>query len=191
MDPDTVRPPSSSALRVVVDATEIVREGVAVLLRDHADRVVLLPPDTLERPDVAIFDPVTQPRATVRSSSGPTTPLVALVWDETARSTARARLFGASQVLRINAPVEDVVVAVERAHREWTLPDPTPPGLVVLTAREQEILGLICRGHTNTEIAELSFLSINSVKTYIRAVYRKIGVSRRSQAVLWGIDHGY
>jgi NarL family two-component system response regulator LiaR len=33
-------------------------------------------------------------------------------------------------------------------------------------------------------------LSINSVKTYIRTAYAKMGVTRRSQAVLWGIQHG-
>ena len=29
------------------------------------------------------------------------------------------------------------------------------------------------------------------MKTYIRTAYRKIGVERRSQAVLWGIKHGF
>ena len=35
------------------------------------------------------------------------------------------------------------------------------------------------------------FLSINSVKTYIRSAYRKIGVTPRSQAVLWGVENGF
>ena len=35
------------------------------------------------------------------------------------------------------------------------------------------------------------YVSINTVKTYIRSAYRKIGVTRRSARVLlWGIDHG-
>jgi DNA-binding CsgD family transcriptional regulator len=33
-------------------------------------------------------------------------------------------------------------------------------------------------------------ISPNSLKSYIRAAYRKIGVTTRSQAVLWGIRHG-
>ena len=41
------------------------------------------------------------------------------------------------------------------------------------------------------EIAERSYLSINSVKTYIRTAYRKLGLSRRSQAVRWGLEHGF
>ena len=57
--------------------------------------------------------------------------------------------------------------------------------------RESEIIALITQGLSNQEIAERSYLSINSVKTYIRTAYRKIGVHRRSQAVAWGIAHGF
>ena len=60
-----------------------------------------------------------------------------------------------------------------------------------LTVREAEIIALITQGLSNQEIAERSYLSINSVKTYIRTAYRKIGVERRAQAVLWGIKHGF
>ena len=60
-----------------------------------------------------------------------------------------------------------------------------------LTLRESQVLALITHGMTNLEIAEATYLSINSVKTYIRTAYRKIGVSRRSQAVVWGMTNGY
>ena len=60
-----------------------------------------------------------------------------------------------------------------------------------LSARESEVLALITQGLSNQEIAERTYLSINSVKTYIRTGYRKIGVSRRSQAVAWGMRHGF
>lgn len=59
-----------------------------------------------------------------------------------------------------------------------------------LTARESEVLVLITQGLTNQDIASLSYLSINSVKSYIRSAYRKIGVERRSQAVRWGLENG-
>jgi NarL family two-component system response regulator LiaR len=42
----------------------------------------------------------------------------------------------------------------------------------------------------NREIAERLFVSTNTLKTYIRTAYRKIEVSRRSQAVLWAARHG-
>ena len=59
-----------------------------------------------------------------------------------------------------------------------------------LTQREAEMVTLITRGHTNAEIAATTYLSPNSVKSYIRSAYRKMGVERRSQAVAWGIAHG-
>ncbi|MDP2774124.1 MAG: response regulator transcription factor, partial [Nocardioides sp.] len=60
-----------------------------------------------------------------------------------------------------------------------------------LSPREAEILALITQGLRNQEIADRAYLSINSVKTYIRSAYRKIGVERRAQAVLWGVKNGF
>ena len=44
--------------------------------------------------------------------------------------------------------------------------------------------------HDSREAA-LTYLSANTIKAYIRTTYRKIGVESRTQAVLWGIDHGF
>src|SRR5215203_4388955 len=60
-----------------------------------------------------------------------------------------------------------------------------------LSPREAEILALIARGLTNQEIADRAYLSLNSVKSYIRSTYRKIAVERRTQAVLWAMDNGF
>ena len=60
-----------------------------------------------------------------------------------------------------------------------------------LTRRESQVISLITRGMSNAEIAEATYLSINSVKTYIRSTYRKIDVSRRAQAVVWGMKNGF
>ena len=62
-----------------------------------------------------------------------------------------------------------------------------PGRSIGLTPREAEIIALIAHGLSNEEIAERAFLSINSVKTYIRTAYRKMKVTSRSQAVLWGV----
>ena len=59
-----------------------------------------------------------------------------------------------------------------------------------LSARETDVLVRISSGMTNQEIAEDLFLSPNSVKTYIRTAYRKIGVTTRTHAVIWAIGRG-
>ena len=62
---------------------------------------------------------------------------------------------------------------------------------VGLTPREADIVARIVAGLSNREISEELVLSVNSVKTYIRSAYRKMGVDRRTQAVLWGLEHGF
>lgn len=59
-----------------------------------------------------------------------------------------------------------------------------------LTAREAQVLALVTAGYGNGDIADALFLSTNSVRTHLRKAYRKIGVASRTQAVLWGVDHG-
>ena len=59
-----------------------------------------------------------------------------------------------------------------------------------LSKREIQVLAAMAGGRTNAEIAAELFLGINTVKTYIRTAYRKIGVESRSQAVIWALDHG-
>jgi DNA-binding NarL/FixJ family response regulator len=86
------------------------------------------------------------------------------------------------------APEETVVAAAdEEQSTERQLPD---AALRVLTARECDIVELIVAGMSNREIGDELSLSVNSVKTYIRTAYRKMGVQRRTQAMLWALEHG-
>ncbi len=73
---------------------------------------------------------------------------------------------------------------------DYTLNPARSDDLPHLAPRETEVLQLIARGHSNAEISGQLYLSINSVKTYIRGAYRRIGVQSRSQAVAWVIHHG-
>jgi DNA-binding CsgD family transcriptional regulator len=60
-----------------------------------------------------------------------------------------------------------------------------------LTPRESEVIAMITQGLSNAEIANRASLSINSVKSYIRTSYRKMGVTSRTNAVLWGLQNGF
>jgi LuxR family maltose regulon positive regulatory protein len=66
------------------------------------------------------------------------------------------------------------------------LPAPTPGRPVVvepLTAREQEVLGYLSALLSTEEIAELMFVSVNTVKSHVRGILRKLGAPRRNEAV--------
>jgi DNA-binding NarL/FixJ family response regulator len=69
--------------------------------------------------------------------------------------------------------------------------DAHPGSEAGLSKREADTIRLVVQGKTNQEIGSELFLSINSVKTYIRSAYRKIGADNRVQAVSWGIQHGF
>lgn len=62
--------------------------------------------------------------------------------------------------------------------------------LAGLTERERDVLGLICQGRGDGEMSALLGLSPNTVRNHIAALYRKIGVNRRSAAILWAQEHG-
>jgi two-component system response regulator DesR len=53
----------------------------------------------------------------------------------------------------------------------------------MLTEREREVLTLIASGSTNREIAEALFLSPHTVKEHTSAIYRKLEVRNRAEAV--------
>lgn len=71
-------------------------------------------------------------------------------------------------------------------HLRWG----TEPGMEIFTPREYQVVARIVDGSSNQEIADAMFVSINSVKSYIRSAYRKMGVGTRSAAVLWLLREG-
>jgi DNA-binding NarL/FixJ family response regulator len=55
---------------------------------------------------------------------------------------------------------------------------------LLLSPREREVLGLLCDGLSNRQIADALFLSVATVKVHLRHIYEKLGVSSRTQAIL-------
>jgi DNA-binding NarL/FixJ family response regulator len=56
------------------------------------------------------------------------------------------------------------------------------PRALELSAREREILASLSRGSTNLDIAEALAISLFTVKNHVKRIFRKIGVSNRTQA---------
>jgi DNA-binding NarL/FixJ family response regulator len=59
-----------------------------------------------------------------------------------------------------------------------------------LTRRETEILDLLAAGHSNREISKRLFLSEKTVKAHLATVFRKLGVSNRTQAAMAAVSMG-
>jgi DNA-binding NarL/FixJ family response regulator len=69
---------------------------------------------------------------------------------------------------------------------ETELPDPS----VVLSPRELEVLDLAALGLTNHQIAARLHVTVHAVKFHLAAVYRKLGVSNRTEAVVLRLRAG-
>ncbi|HEY2834438.1 MAG TPA: helix-turn-helix transcriptional regulator [Sporichthyaceae bacterium] len=85
-------------------------------------------------------------------------------------------------------PVEAVVpdgAAQARPVRTGRLPARTP-----LTRREQDVLTLMARGATNREIAHRLVITEGTVKSHVKHVFRKLGVTNRAQAVVLHLGAG-
>jgi DNA-binding CsgD family transcriptional regulator len=70
--------------------------------------------------------------------------------------------------------------------------DAAPSGeeLAILTAREREILDLVAGGDNNLDIATKLFISEKTVRNHLTAIFGKLGVSSRSQAIVFARDRG-
>ena len=63
--------------------------------------------------------------------------------------------------------------------------------LSFLTAREEEVLDLLCQGVTYKGVASQLFISDTTVKTHVNNIFQKLQVNDRTQAVLYAINNGF
>jgi DNA-binding NarL/FixJ family response regulator len=199
-------------LRVAVQSPQaIVAEGLRAILATVSGHVEIVPLDTgLADPDVVLYD-------AIGLLHGDSTDLDILV-NKTASSVlvvshdlrpglaAEALAAGADGHFSLAAGRAEILEAIDSAVTGWRIGDAgespvvgsgdsvTGKSLVGgargLSQRETQILGLVGQGWLNSEIAAELYLSPNTVKTYIRSAYRKIGATNRAQAASWAVTHG-
>ncbi|MBB5842530.1 DNA-binding NarL/FixJ family response regulator [Conyzicola lurida] len=205
--------PNARPIRVaLVDDYDVVLAGLAHMFDHYADRIEVaeidVNTDLKAHVDIALYDSFAQPEtdhqeigALVRS--GRADHVVVYTWNFQPELVAEASKIGISGYLSKTLPARDLVTALEAVHAgEFVVSDvPRRAGAVSgldwpgrhegFTDRESEILALITQGKTNAEVASITYTSPNTVKTHIRNIYRKIGAASRTQAVLWGVAHGF
>jgi len=96
--------------------------------------------------------------------------------------------FGATACLSKETQARDILNAIHLASRglqvlprSATATTPVPPGPEVLTPREVEVLDHLRAGASNAQIALALHVSIETVRTHARSVFRKLGVSSRRE----------
>jgi DNA-binding NarL/FixJ family response regulator len=199
-------------LIALVNDYDVVLQGVARMLDRYRERVLIAEinanTDVDDHVDIALYDSFAQPEADLQRIgdlvANPRARRVAVyTWNFHPDLVDTALAQGAHGYLSKTLPAAELVSAIEAVHAgERVVSRPPPrarsaPGLdwpgraEGLTDREAEVLALITQGKSNAEVAQLSCLSPNTVKSYIRTIYRKIGAGSRTQAVLWGVAHGF
>jgi DNA-binding NarL/FixJ family response regulator len=196
----------------LVNDYDVVLMGVANMFDRYRDRVVVAELDSNEpvedAVDIVLYDNFAQPESDQAELStliaNPRARRVVIyTWNFHPDLIQSAQQHGAHGYLSKTLPARELVAALEAVHAGETVISDAParprsasgldwPGRGEgLSDRESEILALIAQGKSNAEIAELTYLSPNTVKSYIRTIYRKIEVGSRTQAVLWGVKHGF
>jgi DNA-binding NarL/FixJ family response regulator len=209
----------TDALRVVIaDDQELIRAGFKSLLEARGIQVVAQASDGLEAvdvvnhtsPDVVLMD-IRMPRldgveATRRLPDHKVLIVTTYELDEYVVEALRA---GAAGFILKDTPPDELVDAIRviAAGESLLAPSVTrrllaqivrrfpsqraaPPELSELTAREHEILLMIARGRSNSEIASELFLSELTVKSHVSHLLGKLGLRDRVQAVILAYETG-
>jgi DNA-binding NarL/FixJ family response regulator len=202
----------------VVDDHAVVRAGIRELLHDEPDIEVVGEAGTAAqararvpalRPDVAILD-VRLPDGNgveicrdIRAATEPPPACLMLTSYSDDQALFDAIMAGASGYLLKQINSEAIVSAIRHVAAGGSMLDPaltaavldrlrTPPPedprYAALTEKEREILELVADGLTNKQIATELFLAEKTVKNYVSAILRKLGMERRTEAAVFAVE---
>jgi two-component system, NarL family, response regulator LiaR len=194
--------PGPPPLRVaIVNDYQVIVAGLMAMLAAAHYAVDVVELDVRRSPehdvDVALFDSYGQPGLglhRIRSlvANDRVGSVAVYTWSLTRSAREAAFGAGARGIIAKALPAEQLVIAlravfngevVETGGFRGEGSGHWPGSKWGLTARESETLALVATGMPNRAIAEALFLSENTVRTHLKAVFRKLGVTNRSQAV--------
>jgi len=188
----------------LVNDYEIIVRGLHAMLEPFADRVLIVEHEVGGTPqrcaDIALFDTFAGRRDAIRRAAamareGRVDHIVLYTWDASDAFLDQARDAGVAAVILKSTAGADLVEALERVAQGDDVPasemnQTTAVGREPLSMREREVLAMLALGYRNAEIAKELFLSVDTVKTYVRRLFQKLGVNNRTQAALRAGDYG-
>ena len=200
----------------VADEHTLARTGLVSLLRSKdgmtvvgevADGVAAMDLARDQQPDVMVVDlRMTGSdglEVTRRISTGPPSVAVVVVAPRGAESEAgQAIEAGARAYVLRTAPVDEVLETVRmvanghvvlggQATLAFVEPEaPNRADAPIISSRELDVLELLARGLTNRQIAERLALSVETVKTHVERLFRRLGAADRTEAVALGFRAG-
>lgn len=212
-DPTTPGAGDGPVRVALVNDHELVVRGLRAMLAPYSDRIRVVELEVgrdIEAPvDIALYDTFSQPQV-----SGASIPelveqpnvgaVVVYTWNMHPELVAKARERKVRGYVSKHLPSRRLVDALLRVAAGHEVVDPPVAELDEqcdpqdgdwpgrehgLTQRQAEVVSLITQGLSNQEIIERTYITLNTLKTYIRQAYQRMGVTTRAQAVLWGIEH--
>ena len=193
----------TASVRVaLLSGHSLVRNGLSILLRDYSPETRLhFRLDPSNPADLVIADAINaRPELLAELQqliASTTAPVILIVASDIVARQCDTWDPPAHRVLPISATHREILDAVadarllaRRGQREREMAATPRVKELHLSSRELDVLSLIATGISNNAIATELFLGINTVKTYIRTAYAKIGISSRTQAVIWALDYG-
>lgn len=203
---------------LIVDDHPIVREGLAAVLDAQQDMEVAGEAGDGDEavnlfqqlePDIVLMDlamPGTDGVEAIRKirSADQSAKVVVLTAYDTDDRIFQAVQAGARGYLLKGAPRDEIFRAIREVNNGGSLLEPAVAGKLLsrvgdilrgegieqLTPRELDILTLMARGLRNKEIANQLFITERTVKFHANAIYRKLDVSSRTEAVSKALRHG-
>jgi DNA-binding NarL/FixJ family response regulator len=194
-----------------VDDHPLLREGIATIINSQQDMVLVSQaasgneaiqryrehrPDVtlmdLRLPDLSGIDAMIAIRAEF-----PEARVIMLTTFEGDIEIQRALAAGARGYLLKNMPPNELVDVIRQVHAGKKRVPPQVAAQVAehmsdenLTARETEVLKHVADGNRNRDIAELLFISEETVKVHIKHIMDKLGAKDRTQAIAIAVRRG-
>ena len=201
---------------LIVDDHEIMRTGIAYSLTVYPDMELVGEASSGQealklcretQPDVVLVDMVMPGMDGVQTTQAireqhPQVQVLALTSFHDRERVQQVMQAGATGFLVKGVSAGELAEAIRVAYAGQTVLSPEASQALIkpdepqtalgqdLTQREQEVLALLVKGLSNAEIAQLLTITISTTKHHVSAIFRKLGVTSRTEAMALALEQG-